>query len=98
MNGRKHLYERFEALSNQVAGAIVTIDSVKSDVEEIKAEIDAKIMPTVTSYNMETAHRAGMWLAGKMVWATILAVATILGFIIHEIFQYFAHGTLPLGH
>lgn len=97
-SSRKALYERVEGLSSEVAGQTVTLSTLKEDVENLKDEIDTRIMPTITAYNLANAHRAGMWLMGKLFWAAVLAICTVLGFAVHEGLRYFPGVTLPIPH
>lgn len=95
---RRDLHQRFDGLSAQVGGMNGTLTSVKDDVEEMKTEIDTKVMPTIRAYDLALAQRAGMWLMGKLVWAFILAMGTVVGFTIHEGWQYFSGSKLPFPH
>ena len=86
--GRKRLYERFETLSNQVAGSSVTLAELKKDFDDLKEHVFERIMPTINAYNLAAAHRAGMWVMSKLFWAGILAICTVVGYGIHEMLQY----------
>lgn len=96
--GRKVLYEKVEKLTIEVAAQTVTLGSLQGEVSEVKQEIDTRIMPTITAYNLASAHRAGMWLMSRMVWAALLALCTVIGFIVHEGVQYVVKGKLPFPH
>lgn len=93
--GRKALYARVENLAVAVAAQTVTLQGLQKEFAEVRAEIDTEIKPAITAFNLATAHRAGMWLMGKLFWAMVLAMCTVVGFIVHEGVQYVTKGKLP---
>lgn len=97
-SSRKELHQRMDGLSKDVVGMNATLSSVKEDVEEIKTEIDVKVMPTITAYNIALAERAGMWLAGKFFWAVIIAICAVIGFALRMLMPYLPGGRFPFTH
>lgn len=85
MEARKSLYLRVEDLSRELAASAAKLDTVKSDLEEMKDNISDNVMPTISAYKEDAAHRLGMWAAGKLFWGLILAVCTVAGFFIQKI-------------
>lgn len=95
-NGRRALYERFEALSNQMGLISGQVTGLTADIAEIKRDVENQIMPTIDNVKARAAHRDGMLLAGRLFWGLVAALAAAAGFAIHEMLLYFGH--LPLSH
>lgn len=94
--GRKALYEKFEAMTTQVQRIDGRVEDVQQDVAEIKKDMDEKVMPAIDAYALDNARRAGWLDSGKLLWAGIIGACTLIGFVIHELLQYFAKvGGLP---
>ncbi len=89
--GRKALYERFELMSTQMGRVSSDCKVVVEDVAELKNDIEKKIMPTIDSYRSSQDRRGGAMDVGKVMWALILAAATVVGFAIHEALVYLGH-------
>lgn len=87
-SGRSKLHARVDELGRELATNTAVTRAMKGEVDEIKQHIEDKVMPTITAYRLELAHRAGMWLMGKLFYGLVLALAATLGFFIHEGFQY----------
>jgi hypothetical protein len=95
--GRKALYERFEALSIQVAQAVATLNFVKDEMEDLKVEIDQNVMPAVKAFNHSTSYQAGAAWMRKAIWGGIATAGTLAGYYGHAIYKYFSGppGTWP---
>lgn len=90
--GRRILHDKFDAMTVQVHNLTGVAYGVQQDVAEIKNEIDQKIMPTVNAYALDKARLGGVIDTGKLVWAAIIAGCALIGWIVHEVLQYFAKG------
>jgi hypothetical protein len=89
---RRALYERFEGMSRQMGEISGQVDGVTQDVAEMKNDINTRIMPSIDAYKADAARKAGAILASKMFWALIVAIASAVGFAIHEALLYFGGG------
>lgn len=90
--GRRALYDRFDTVISKMGEVAHKIDGVTQDVAEIKNEIDTKVMPTIDAYKIEIARKVGAMAMGKVFWGLIVAVASSVGFAIHEIMTYLGSG------
>jgi len=86
--GRRGVYERLDALTQQVMRMSANFEGVAQDVAELKNDIETEVMPTIDAVKMAAAKQAGALSAGKIFWSFMVGVAGAVGFAIHEVLQY----------
>ena len=87
--GRRALYEKFEGMSSQMGKVSSKLDGVVQDVAEMKNDINTNVMPTIDEYKAEVARKIGALAVGKLFWTLMVALASAIGFAIHEVLLYF---------
>lgn len=65
------------------------LDGVMQDVAEMKNDINTNVMPTIEEYKSEVSRKIGAMSMGKLFWGLMVAVASAVGFVVHEILIYF---------
>jgi hypothetical protein len=94
--GRALLHSKFEEISIQMGKVASDCLATIHMVEELKKDMDEKIMPTIEAYKIIVARSEGALLAGKTFWSLVVCASTVLGFLFHQIIAYFGH--TPTGH
>lgn len=91
--GRQIIHDKVDALTREVGNISIEMRNVTQDVAELKNDIDGKITPAVSGYNLQAARRAGRsegiaWTS-RLFWVMIAGLASVVGFAIHEFLLYF---------
>lgn len=79
--GRRLLHTKFDELKGEMA-------STKSRVGQMTDEI-AEIKPAIKRFEAQRQREEGGRSAAKLIWMAIVAFATGLGYVGHELLIYF---------
>ena len=85
--GRRRLHDKVDELKSEQQ---TLKDTVKRQTDEL-----AEIKPAIKRFEADRQRREGANSLVKLLWAGIIAFATGLGYVGHELLQYFFPHTPP---
>lgn len=89
--GRRSLHDKFETFKDsmglQVAGLSLRVDRMVDTLKEVE--------PAVQAFQDERLRKEGSQRLGAKLWAGLIAAAGVLGWLGHELFNYFKGAPHP---